>query len=63
VGPFAELNGRTGGWPIEDLARTICGRLGTVGEPLDNETDLRRPPPAEAFDTAEHDRPRLDTEA
>ena len=63
VASLVELNDRIGGWLIEDLDRTIRGRRVTVGEALGQEVSLLRPLPAEAFDTAEHARPRVDSKS
>jgi transposase len=63
VGSLAELNGLIAAACIRDLDRTIRGRRVTVGEALGQEVCLLRPLPAEAFDTAEHARPRVDAKS
>ena len=63
VASLAELNDRLAACCIEDLGRTIRGRSETVGEALGREIDLLRPLPVEAFDTAEHSSPRVDSKA
>jgi transposase len=63
VATLAELNDRIAAACITDLRRTIRGRQETVGEALGREVDLLRSLPAEAFDTAEHATPRVDSKS
>jgi transposase len=63
VASLAELNEYLAGCCIKDLKRTIRGRRETVSEALSREIDLLRKLPAEAFDTAEHASPRVDSKA
>jgi len=58
-----QLNEYLAACVIKDLGRTIRGRSETVGAALAREVDLLRPLPAEAFDTAEHSSPRVDSKA
>jgi hypothetical protein len=63
VASLAELNDLLAVACITDLRRTIRGRQETVGEALGREVELLRSLPADAFDTAEHATPRVDSKA
>ena len=63
VASLAELNDLLAAACITDLRRTIRGRRETVGEALGREVDMLRALPAEAFDTAEHATPRVDSKS